>query len=136
MQPVKNIFLIDDDKLFIFLIRKTIGLTGIPTNITDFADGRTALNHLKQIAGSPNELPDVIFLDLRMPIMDGWEFLQEYLEIAPALQKKNKLYVFSSSISPHDIERAKNIGIVNDFIIKPILKEKFIEILKDPDVPL
>lgn len=129
MTPTKNIFLIDDDKLFVFLIRKTIGLTGIPVNITDFSDGRAALEHLKKIANDPAALPDIIFLDLRMPIMDGWEFLEEYVYIQPILAKKNRLYLFSSSISPYDIERGKSIGLVTDFIIKPILKEKFIEIL-------
>lgn len=129
MQGVKNIFLIDDDKLFVFLIKKTIGLTGVPTQITDFSDGRMALEHLREIAGDKDKLPDIIFLDLRMPIMDGWEFLEEYLTIQPVLEKKNRLYVFSSSISPHDIERAKSIGVVTDFIVKPVLKEKFVEIL-------
>lgn len=126
---MKNIFLIDDDKLFIFLVRKTISLTGIEVNITEFSDGQMAIDHLKENAGNPQNLPDIMFLDLRMPIMDGWEFLQEYILIEPVLEKKNKLYVFSSSIAPHDIERAKDIGLVNDFIIKPILKEKFQEIL-------
>jgi CheY-like chemotaxis protein len=70
-------------------------------------------------------------VDLRMPIMDGWEFLEEYDSIVNNLSKKNKLFVFSSSISPFDIEKAKNDANVTDFIIKPILKEKFIEILKD-----
>lgn len=126
---MKNVFLIDDDKLFIFLVRKTISLTGIEVNITEFSDGQMAIDHLKENAGNPQNLPDIMFLDLRMPIMDGWEFLQEYILIEPVLEKKNKLYVFSSSIAPHDIERAKDIGLVNDFIIKPILKEKFQEIL-------
>lgn len=126
---MKNIYLIDDDKLFIFLLKKTIGLTGIPTNITDFPDGQSALDHIKANAGYADILPDIIFLDLRMPIMDGWEFLEEYKGVAPSLAKQNRLYVFSSSISPYDIENAKNNPLVTDFIIKPILKEKFAEIL-------
>ncbi len=131
MGTVKNVFLIDDDKLFVFLLKKTIGLTGIATHINDFADGRMALDYLSKNADNANALPDVIFLDLRMPIMDGWEFIEEYTTLAPSLAKKNKLYVFSSSISPYDIDKAKSISLVTDFIIKPILKEKFIEILSD-----
>ncbi|MBX2907666.1 MAG: response regulator [Taibaiella sp.] len=128
---MKNIYLVDDDKLFIFLLKKTIGLTGIPTQITDFPDGQSALDYIKANASDASKLPDVIFLDLRMPIMDGWEFLEEYKHIADSLAKKNRLYVFSSSISPYDIENAKNNPLVTDFIIKPILKEKFAEILSD-----
>jgi CheY-like chemotaxis protein len=104
-------------------------LTGIQTDITDFLDGNKALTYLREHCSSPELLPDVIFLDLRMPIMDGWEFLDEYRNIAPILSKPNRLYVFSSSISSYDIERAKTNPNVTDFIIKPILKEKFVEIL-------
>jgi len=131
METVKKIFLIDDDKLFIFLLKKTIGLTGIPTDITDFIDGTQALQYLRDNTANADALPDIIFLDLRMPIIDGWEFLEEYARIAPGMQKKNKLYVFSSSIAPYDIEKAKGNALVTDFIIKPILKEKFLEILRD-----
>jgi CheY-like chemotaxis protein len=131
MAAVKNIYLIDDDKLFVFLLKKTIGLTGIASRITDFADGKAALEFIKENRDNADILPDVIFLDLRMPIMDGWEFIEEFTPLEPKLAKKNKLYVFSSSISPYDIDKAKSINLVTDFIIKPILKEKFIEILGD-----
>jgi CheY-like chemotaxis protein len=66
-----------------------------------------------------------------MPVMDGWEFLDEYMLLDPAVRKKITLYICSSSISPHDLERAKSIGAVADFIIKPIAKEKFMEMLLD-----
>lgn len=130
MKPI-NVFIIDDDKLFVFLTKKTISMTNIETHISEFNDGQDAIDHLKEIAGSPELLPDVILLDLSMPIMDGWEFLQEYSAIEPRIEKKIKLYIFSSSISPHDIERAKNISVVTDFIIKPLFKEKFIEMIEN-----
>jgi CheY-like chemotaxis protein len=65
-----------------------------------------------------------------MPIMDGWEFIEEYKQIKQKMDKEIKLYIFSSSISPHDIERAKTISEVNDFIIKPLVQDKFIEMLR------
>jgi CheY-like chemotaxis protein len=131
MKPVKYVFLVDDDKLFVFLTKKTIEATNFDGNIKEFGDGREAIDYLKEIAFTQQELPDVIFLDLSMPVMDGWEFLEEYMLIDPVIRKNITLYICSSSISPHDIERAKNIGAVSDFIIKPISKEKFIEMLKD-----
>jgi CheY-like chemotaxis protein len=131
MKPVKYVFLVDDDKLFVFLTKKTIEATNFEGDIREFGDGREAIDYLKEVAGSPELLPDIIFLDLSMPIMDGWEFLEEYLLLEPSIKKKITLYICSSSISPHDIERAKNIGAVADFIIKPISKEKFIEMLKE-----
>ncbi|MCW3121545.1 MAG: transcriptional regulator [Flavipsychrobacter sp.] len=130
MRPT-NVFIIDDDKLFVFLTRKTITTTHISTQISEFNDGQDAINYLKEIAGNEELLPDIILLDLSMPIMDGWEFLEEYTAILPLMNKKIKLYIFSSSISPHDIERAKEIPAVTDFIIKPLFKEKFIEMIEN-----
>lgn len=129
MDPVKTIYIIDDDKLFVFLTRKSIEETNMTTEIKEFGDGQMAIDELKKIAGHPDVLPDIIFLDLSMPVMDGWEFLKEYSALEPKIGKKIKLYIFSSSISPHDIERANGIGAVTDFIIKPLSKEKFIEVI-------
>lgn len=129
MNPVKTIYIIDDDKLFVFLTRKSIEETQLVTNIKEFGDGQAAIDYLKEIAEKSELLPDIIFLDLSMPIMDGWEFLKEYIQLEPKIGKKIKLYIFSSSISPHDIERANNIGAVTDFIIKPLSKEKFIQMV-------
>ena len=75
-------------------------------------------------------LPQIILLDLSMPIMDGWGFLEEYKLLILAIGKKITLYIVTSSISPHDIERAKNINAVSDYIIKPVTKEKFAGIIK------
>lgn len=124
-----NVFLVDDDKLFVFLTKKTIKAAEMETNIREFGDGLEAISYLKEIAGDDNLLPDLILLDLSMPVMDGWEFLEEYMTLQPLIRKKIKLYVFTSSISPHDVERAKNIGVVSDFIVKPLDKERIVQIL-------
>ena len=62
--------------------------------------------------------------------MDGWEFLEAYQYIEFA-NKRPDLYIVTSSISPHEIERAKHLKIVNEFIVKPLAKEKFIEIISN-----
>jgi CheY-like chemotaxis protein len=129
MNPIK-ITLVDDDKIFVFLTKKTIEATKIETEVSVFGDGEEAIEYLRQVSGQPELLPDIICLDLSMPIMDGWEFLEEFILLKPALQKKVILYLVSSSISPHDIERAKSISVVSDFIIKPIAKEKIVELFK------
>src|SRR5579872_3925160 len=128
---MKSIYIIDDDKLFVFLTKKSIEETLVNTEIKEFGNGQSAIDFIREIADKPELLPDIIFLDLSMPIMDGWEFLKEYIVLEPTLQKKIKLYIFSSSISPHDIERANSIGSVADFIIKPLSKDRFKEMLKD-----
>jgi CheY-like chemotaxis protein len=66
-----------------------------------------------------------------MPIMDGWQFLEEYVKINPRIGKKITIYICSSSISPDDVIRAKSISAVTDFIIKPMTKERLVEMLKN-----
>lgn len=125
----KSIFLIDDDATFLFLTKKLILNTKIAAKINEFSDGQLALDFLTENLEAQYLYPDLIFLDLSMPIVDGWGFLNEYILIEKQISKKIKLFIVSSSISPHDIERAKNYSIVADFIIKPLLKEKFLEII-------
>jgi len=130
MKPVANIFLIDDDKLFLFLTRKTILATKKEVNLKEFSDGTVALDYLRSIVNNNELFPNIIFLDISMPIMDGWDFLDEYMKLDSHIVNKPRIYIFSSSISPHDIERAKSIGVVTDFIVKPLIKDKFIELLE------
>lgn len=128
---MKKVYLIDDDDIYVFLTKKTILKVRSDVDVEVFSDGLKAITHLRQIQDQAELLPDVIFLDLNMPVMDGWGFLAEYEALYTSLTKKNQLYIVSSSISPHEIERAKNIPAVSEFIIKPLGKEKFIEILEN-----
>ncbi|KIO78640.1 hypothetical protein TH53_02540 [Pedobacter lusitanus] len=128
---MKKVYLIDDDDIFVFLTKKTMLKVSENVEVEVFSDGLQAITHLKEIQDKKELLPDIIFLDLNMPVMDGWEFLAEYQEIYSSFVKKNELYIVSSSISPHEMERSKNISEVCEFIIKPLVKEKFLEILEN-----
>jgi len=128
---MKKVYLIDDDDIFVFLTKKTILKVSSDIDVEVFSDGLQAITHIKEVAANPEELPDIIFLDLNMPVMDGWEFLAEYQDIYTSLARKNELYIVSSSISPHEMERSRNISSVSEFIIKPLVKEKFLEILEN-----
>lgn len=128
---MKKVFLIDDDDIYVFLTKKTILKVLEEVDVEVFPDGQKALNHLKAISDQPELLPDVIFLDLNMPVMDGWEFLTEYQQISSSFARKNQLYIVSSSISPHEMERSRSISAVTEFIIKPLVKEKFLEIMRN-----
>jgi len=92
-----------------------------------FKNGLEALEYFKIILTNMSEekLPDIIFLDLNMPVMDGWEFLGEFIKIKNQFDKKITLYVVSSSIDPRDLERAKSFNLVTDYLIKPIELKKF-----------
>jgi CheY-like chemotaxis protein len=126
---MKTIFLIDDDPVFVYLTKKIICSINGGCHIREFADGELAIDRLRQICNDPGELPDIIFVDLSMPVMDGWEFLNEYAQLCPLLSKPIELFIVSSSISPQEVERSKTFSVVSDFLIKPVAKGKIAEIL-------
>lgn len=131
MNSVKNLLLIDDDEIFTFMTKKIIERTNLAEQIKIFENGKDAIDFLKSVVNKLELLPEVIFLDLSMPVMDGWGFLEEYILLKPKFGKKITLYIISSSVSPRDHERAKTYSEVSDFIIKPMSKEKFIDIIKN-----
>lgn len=131
MNSIKNLLLIDDDEIFTFMTKRIIEKTNLAEQIKIFENGKQAIDFLKSVADSPELLPEVIFLDLSMPILDGWGFLEEYIGLKPKFGKKITLYIISSSVSPRDHERAKNYSEVSDFIIKPMTKERFVDIIKN-----
>jgi CheY-like chemotaxis protein len=130
MKTVKHLALVDDDETFVFLTTKAIEQTNLVDKIKVFRNGLQLLDFLKQNISKPNLLPEIILLDLSMPVMDGWQFLEEYIKIKPKTGKKITIYICSSSISPDDITRAKAISSISDYIIKPITKEKLVKIIK------
>lgn len=127
----KNLMLIDDDQDYTFIAAKIINQTNAITVNKIFSNGLDALNFLKENASKTDTLPDIILLDLSMPVMDGWQFLEEFVHITPQIKKKITVYVCSNSISCSDIDKAMKISSVSDYIIKPVTKEKLIPILKE-----
>lgn len=130
MRKVNTLYLVDDDDIFQFLTRRIIEETKLVKEIKVFSNGLRALEFLKSIQDIPEALPEIILLDLSMPIMDGWDFLEEYIMLRPFLGKKISIYIVSSSIAPSDIRRAQSISEVTDYIIKPVTVEKFEEIVR------
>jgi CheY-like chemotaxis protein len=125
--PIELACIIDDDKIYVNLVKKIIEIKKLSQNLIIFKNGKEALDHFKATLESVNEdrLPNIIFLDLNMPIMDGWEFLSEFVKIKNNFNKKITLYVVSSSIDPRDLERAKSFNMVTDYLIKPIELKRF-----------
>jgi len=115
-----NICIIDDDDIYQYTIIKILQSLKLNKKIIAFSDGEEALDFLIDNLYNDEELPDVIFLDINMPIMDGFQFIEEYVKLKPKWNKKITIYMVSSSVDPVDIEKAKNISEISDYIIKPI----------------
>ncbi len=124
-----RILLIDDDRIYQFAARKTIEATGFAGNILVCSNGEDAINYLKINSKNQNFLPDVIFLDVNMPIMNGWEFLDAYGNLKDNLKKPVIIYVVSSSVDEFDVSKSRNYDTVTGYIVKPVLREKFRQIL-------
>lgn len=121
--------LVDDDKIFQFTASKTIRALEITERILQFENGEDALKYLVENAGNESSLPDYIFLDINMPFVDGWMFLQDFSGLNENLSKKIAIFMVSSSIDPRDIQRARSIPEVKEYITKPVSREKFLELL-------
>lgn len=117
--------IIDDDNMYVNLVKRIVEAKNLCKNLMVFQNGKDALNYFEAILTNLNKrtIPEIIFLDLNMPVMDGWEFLDNFTKIKNKLGKTITLYIVSSSINPVDIERAKSINTVKDYLIKPVTIE-------------
>ena len=131
MKKASTLCIIDDDSVYQFLTTKVVSESKSIELIGTFSSGLEAIEFFKKNKNALDKLPDIIFLDLTMPIMDGWDFLREYSDIQPTIDKKITLYIVTSSISPTDMTRAKSISVVKDVIVKPVTKEKINYLLKN-----
>jgi CheY-like chemotaxis protein len=129
-----QVLLIDDDQVYLFAATKTIEATGLAGSVEVCTNGLDALEYLNRIMGSSGRLPDVIFIDINMPVMDGWEFLEEYKTLSARINNPIKIYILSSSVDKNDIMRSKEYSSVIEYVVKPVYKEKFSEILRTVSV--
>lgn len=127
-RPV-SILLVDDDEINNFISIKLIKKALLNTEITACLNGKFAIDQLLEISRrDPSKLPDYILLDINMPIMNGWEFLDEYERLQIDEQGKSKIFIISSSVFSNDISKAKSYPLVQDFISKPLNVEKISEV--------
>lgn len=124
-----NLLVIDDDDINIFIIKKIVEKTGYNIDMTAKSNGQLAIDFLKETLANATSLPDLILIDINMPIMNGWEFVEAYEALG--IPKPIDLYILSSSVYENDIEKTKSYNNVKGFISKPLSMERLIELLKE-----
>ncbi|MCS6822428.1 MAG: response regulator [Microscillaceae bacterium] len=131
MQKVGQILLIDDDPVSNLICENLFKRTSICQQIKAFTQAQAALKYLDEVVQRNLQLPEVIFLDLNMPIMNGWDFLEKYAtQIATKLPHRIKIYILTSSIDKADKKEAEKIDWVTGFVIKPFTEEKLLKIFE------
>ena len=116
--------IVDDDIIFQFTLTRVINYNKQAEGIITFSDGEKAIQYLIDNKATNENIPDIIFLDSNMPIMDGWQFIEEYANIKTEIKKKIVIVMWSSSVNPINIERASKISEISKYIIKPMKLEE------------
>lgn len=116
----KHLCVIDNDPIYQFTLKKTLELMNGFTRVSMFENGRHAVDFLRHNLARAADFPDIIFLDIKMPVLDGWGFIAEFDAMSKSFPKKVELYLLTSSIDDHDRERALSYPSVGGFRLKPL----------------
>lgn len=131
MSDKKNILIIDDDEINNLICLKVIKDYNKEYDVVSITSATDGLGYIRdQIGTGTDSLPDLIFLDINMPLMNGWDFMMEYRKIMSGVDKEVKLFVLTSSQYYQDAELAKQYNEVKQLITKPLTSEILDEIEK------
>jgi CheY-like chemotaxis protein len=129
---LEQILCVDDDPITLMLCKKVISKSSFSHEVITAQNGEEALHHfntLKYTNDKNKRKPELIFLDLNMPIMGGWEFLDHFTSLDYDEFNSAPVIVLSSTIDPEDLAKAKQYPIIIDFLSKPIT-QPMLEYLK------
>lgn len=126
----KFILLIDDDHIVNFIHQKLIQQSALADKVETLLNGRVAIDYLNTLAGKP-EFPSLILLDLNMPVMDGWEFLDEFQQNQRLNSAQTKIVVLTTSLNPDDKVKAEKHQLVTAFRNKPLTEQALGDLMRD-----
>ena len=115
-----TIWIIDDDPIYQIIANKMINKSELFANVLSFKNGKEAIDEFKKKLEGNDNLPNIILLDINMPIMDGWEFMDDMTLLKNHIKDEIHIYIVSSSIAVEDKIKAKNYPEIVDYLIKPI----------------
>ncbi len=126
----KTLCIIDDDDLYKLLLKKTIQKLEYNTEIMCFSNGEEAIQSFTKNKNNAGKLPDIVLLDINMPVMDGWEFMENYKSLRHDLCKPITVYIASSSIARQDVEKSEEYKEISGYLIKPIVKDTIKDLIQ------
>ncbi len=127
-KTVDLVLLVDDNDTDNFISKRIIEITKFAKKVEVRNSGKSALEYLEQVQNTPENLPEVIFLDINMPIVDGFVFLFEFEMFPEAIRQKCKVVILSSSNNKRDIAKIVDNEYVIKFITKPLTEKALKEI--------
>lgn len=129
---IRKVLCVDDDTISLTISQLLLKRTGFATDVDTAIDGSEALEYFENLfANDPDPVgnaPELILLDINMPVMNGWEFLEEYNPRYAAKLSNTHIIILSSTIDPEDFALAKQYPVVRQFISKPLSIENLEEL--------
>lgn len=122
MAKFTDVLLVEDDPITIMVCDRIIKMSSFAEKVKSCENGKIGIDYLLSLAENCHA-PTIIFLDINMPIMNGWDFLEEFDKIKSRFQSLPRIYLLSSTVDPEDYKKAKKFSLVQDFISKPLSKE-------------
>ena len=129
--PLIVTYIIDDDKLHQHAMSRMLKYIKTPVHLIQFYNGLQAIEYIKENMPEWKHLPDAIFLDINMPVMNGWQFLDEFIPLLPKQNCRTTIYIVTSSVSDADIEKAASYSEISEYIIKPTNVEQVQKIFEE-----
>ncbi len=126
--PIELVMLVDDNDTDNFISKRIIEITKFAKRVIVKNSGKSALDYLKEHEDNEEELPNLIFLDINMPIVDGFVFLYEFEKFNSLIKDKCKVIILSSSDNKRDIDKIVNNNHVIKFITKPLTEASLEEV--------
>src|SRR3978361_1915947 len=126
-----SFIVIDDGELDCFIVKRIIKLAYPTLEITAFTDAAPALENMRDTKADFENNCTIVLLDLNMPVMNGFQFLEEFEKLPSAVQKCYKINVLSSTKNQTDINHLNKFKSINSFIEKPLNKDKVLSLMDE-----